>query len=85
MLTVIRVHLPSDIPIAGCELSPYVLLRRPDYSVTTDDIPKSSPIDGYYLRCCWYQNLSAFLSPLDSLLLPPASQGFSSVILACKA
>jgi CCR4-NOT transcription complex subunit 6 len=53
MLTVIRVHLPSDIPIAGCELSPYVLLRRPDDSVTTEDIPKSSPIDGYYLRCCW--------------------------------
>ncbi|CAK9199439.1 unnamed protein product [Sphagnum troendelagicum] len=55
MLSVLRVHLPSDIPIAGCELLPYVLLRRPDTSITTDDVPASSPVDGYHLRCRWYR------------------------------
>ncbi|KAK6941962.1 LOW QUALITY PROTEIN: Endonuclease/exonuclease/phosphatase, partial [Dillenia turbinata] len=45
MLSVLRVHLPSDIPIVGCELTPYVLLRRPDKTVTTDDVPESSPLD----------------------------------------
>ncbi|KAM4079391.1 hypothetical protein ACJW30_09G112300 [Castanea mollissima] len=50
MLSVLRVHLPSDIPIVGCELTPYVLLRRPDKTVTTDDVPDSSPIEGHFLR-----------------------------------
>lgn len=53
MLTVLRVHLPSDIPIVGCELTPYVLLRLPDKSVTTDDVPESSPINGHFLRYKW--------------------------------
>ncbi|PPD71400.1 hypothetical protein GOBAR_DD31704 [Gossypium barbadense] len=51
MLSVLRVHLPSDIPIVGCELTPYVLLRRPDKTVTTDDVPESAPLDGHFLRC----------------------------------
>ncbi|XP_057984273.1 carbon catabolite repressor protein 4 homolog 1 [Malania oleifera] len=55
MLSVLRVHLPSDIPIVGCELTPYVLLRRPDKSVTTDDVPESSPLDGHFLRYKWYR------------------------------
>lgn len=55
MLSVLRVHLPSDIPIVGCELTPYVLLRRPDKGVTTDDVPDSSPIEGHYLRYKWYR------------------------------
>lgn len=55
MLTVLRVHLPSDIPIVGCELTPYVLLRRPDKSATTDDVNESSPIDGHFLRYKWYR------------------------------
>ncbi|KVI03535.1 Endonuclease/exonuclease/phosphatase [Cynara cardunculus var. scolymus] len=50
MLSVLRVHLPSDIPIVGCELSPYVLVRRPDQTVFTDDVPESSPIEGHFLR-----------------------------------
>ncbi|RXH81249.1 hypothetical protein DVH24_005163 [Malus domestica] len=50
MLSVLRVHLPSDIPIVGCELTPYVLLRRPDKDVTTDDVPESAPLDGHFLR-----------------------------------
>ncbi|GAY32725.1 hypothetical protein CUMW_003850 [Citrus unshiu] len=50
MLSVLRVHLPSDIPIVGCELTPYVLLRRPDNAVTTEDVPESAPIDGHFLR-----------------------------------
>ncbi|PRQ44403.1 putative poly(A)-specific ribonuclease [Rosa chinensis] len=55
MLSVIRVHLPSDIPIVGCELTPYVLLRRPDKTVTTDDVPETAPIDGQFLRYKWYR------------------------------
>ncbi|XP_043692056.1 carbon catabolite repressor protein 4 homolog 1-like [Telopea speciosissima] len=55
MLSVLRVHLPSDIPIVGCELTPYVLLRRPDNSITTDDVPESAPLDGFYLRYKWYR------------------------------
>lgn len=55
MLSVLRVHLPSDIPIVGCELTPYVLLRRPDKTVTTDDVPESSPLDGHFLRYKWYR------------------------------
>ncbi|TYI65284.1 hypothetical protein E1A91_D09G146900v1 [Gossypium mustelinum] len=50
MLSVLRVHLPSDIPIVGCELTPYLLLRRPDKTVTTDDVPESAPLDGHFLR-----------------------------------
>ncbi|RXH76504.1 hypothetical protein DVH24_019392 [Malus domestica] len=34
----------------GCELTPYVLLRRPDKNVTTDDVPESAPLDGHFLR-----------------------------------
>lgn len=55
MLTVLRVHLPSDIPIVGCELTPYVLLKRADKSVITDDVSESNPIDGYFLRYKWYR------------------------------
>ncbi|BAT86370.1 hypothetical protein LR48_Vigan03g290800 [Vigna angularis] len=55
MLSVLRVHLPSDIPIVGCELTPYVLLRRPDKTVTTDDVPEAAPLDGHFLRYKWYR------------------------------
>uniref|UniRef100_A0A2P2M906 poly(A)-specific ribonuclease n=1 Tax=Rhizophora mucronata TaxID=61149 RepID=A0A2P2M906_RHIMU len=55
MLSVLRVHLPSDIPIVGCELTPYVLLRRPDKTVITDDVPESAPVDGHFLRYKWYR------------------------------
>ncbi|KAL0334241.1 UNVERIFIED_CONTAM: Carbon catabolite repressor protein 41 [Sesamum angustifolium] len=55
MLTVLRVHLPSDIPIVGCELTPYVLLKRADKSVITDDVTELNPIDGHFLRYKWYR------------------------------
>lgn len=55
MLSVVRVHLPSDIPIVGCELSPYVLLRKPDKSVINEDVPETAPIDGQFLRYKWYR------------------------------
>lgn len=55
MLSVLRVHLPSDIPIVGCELTPYVLLRRPDKNLTTEDVPESAPIEGHFLRYKWYR------------------------------
>ncbi|XP_030448950.1 carbon catabolite repressor protein 4 homolog 1-like [Syzygium oleosum] len=55
MLSVLRVHLPSDIPIVGCELTPYVLLRRPDKSLSTEDVPESAPVDGHFLRYKWYR------------------------------
>lgn len=55
MLSVVRVHLPSDIPIVGCELTPYVLLRRPTdaTSLLSDDIPESAPLHGCFLRYKW--------------------------------
>ncbi|CAI0406493.1 unnamed protein product [Linum tenue] len=55
MLSVLRVHLPSDIPIVGCELTPYVLLRRPDKTLYPEDVPESSPLDGHFLRYKWYR------------------------------
>ncbi|KAG2683254.1 hypothetical protein I3843_10G023900 [Carya illinoinensis] len=55
MLSVLRVHLPSDIPIVGCELTPYVLLRRPDQTVTTDDVFEFAPLEGHFLRYKWYR------------------------------
>ncbi|CAL0299487.1 unnamed protein product [Lupinus luteus] len=55
MVSVLRVHLPTEIPIVGCELTPYVLLRRADKTVTTDDVPETSPLDGHYLRYKWYR------------------------------
>ncbi|XLR25915.1 hypothetical protein HN51_039145 [Arachis hypogaea] len=54
MLSVVRVHLPSDIPIVGCELTPYVLCR-PDRTVTTDDVSEINPSDGHFLRYKWYR------------------------------
>lgn len=62
MLSVVRVHLPSDIPIVGCELTPYVLLQRVDKSFLSDDITEFNPIDGHFLRYKW----SVFLS-IDNL------------------
>lgn len=53
MLSVIRVHLPSEIPIVGCELTPYVLLRRPDKTPTSDDVPESAPLEGHFLKYRW--------------------------------
>ncbi|KAJ8754561.1 hypothetical protein K2173_005722 [Erythroxylum novogranatense] len=55
MLSVLRVHFPSDIPIVGCELTPYLLLRRPDKTVTSDDISESAPLDGHFLSYKWYR------------------------------
>ncbi|KAE8701676.1 Carbon catabolite repressor protein 4-like protein 1 [Hibiscus syriacus] len=55
MLSVLLVHLPSDIPIVGCELTPYLLLRRPDKTVTTDDVPESAHLGGHFLRYKWYR------------------------------
>ncbi|XP_075511372.1 carbon catabolite repressor protein 4 homolog 1-like isoform X1 [Primulina tabacum] len=55
MLSVLRVHLPSDIPIVGCELTPYVLLKRPDNSVVADDVTELNPIDGSFLRYKWFR------------------------------
>jgi len=53
MLSVVRVHLPSEIPIVGCEITPYVLLRRPDGAVSTDDVPETTPADGQFMRYRW--------------------------------
>ncbi|KAJ6849542.1 carbon catabolite repressor protein 4-like protein 1-like [Iris pallida] len=55
MLSVLRVHLPSEIPIVGCEISPYVLLRLPDNSISHDDVPESAPVGGYCIRYRWYR------------------------------
>ncbi|KAA0033174.1 carbon catabolite repressor protein 4-like protein 1-like [Cucumis melo var. makuwa] len=57
MLSVVRVHLPSDIPIVRYELTPYVLYCYPDKNIDTDDVSESAPLNGQFLRyrCvdCW--------------------------------
>jgi CCR4-NOT transcription complex subunit 6 len=53
VLTVLRVHLPSEIPIVGCEITPYVLLRCPDGGVISDDVPEFMLVDGYFMRYKW--------------------------------
>ncbi|GAB2233085.1 hypothetical protein Droror1_Dr00002300 [Drosera rotundifolia] len=56
MVSVIRVHLPSEIPIVGCELTPYVVVRRVGGGIPiTDDVTEAAPIDGYFLRYKWYR------------------------------
>lgn len=50
MLSVFRMHLPSDIPVVGCELNPYVQLQPSDNNIITDE----TPTDGYYLRYKWW-------------------------------
>ncbi|KAK3148286.1 hypothetical protein QOZ80_3BG0293100 [Eleusine coracana subsp. coracana] len=55
MLTVLRVHFPSEIPIVGCEITPYVLLRRPDGGILTDDVSEAAPLDGYFMCYKWYR------------------------------
>ncbi|KAE8661226.1 Carbon catabolite repressor protein 4-like protein 2 [Hibiscus syriacus] len=52
---VARMHFPSDIPIVGCEIKPYVLFRRPNNTVTTDDVTQAAPLDGYFLRYKWFR------------------------------
>jgi len=58
-LSVQRLHFPSDTPIEGCELNPYVLCKRGDGSSTTEDIPEEGPkaADGYFLRSRWYRSV----------------------------
>ncbi|XP_039140004.1 carbon catabolite repressor protein 4 homolog 1-like [Dioscorea cayenensis subsp. rotundata] len=58
MLSVLRVHLPSEIPIVGCEITPYVLVRRPDGNVSNDDVPESAPLNGRHMRFRWYRSQS---------------------------
>ncbi|XP_073005540.1 carbon catabolite repressor protein 4 homolog 1-like isoform X1 [Typha latifolia] len=58
MLIVLRVHLPSEIPVVGCEITPYVLLRRPDNSISNEDVSESNPMHGYFVRYKWYRNQS---------------------------
>lgn len=55
MLSVLRVHLPSEIPIVGCEITPYVLLKRPDNSISSEDVPEATPVGGYCMRYKWYR------------------------------
>nr|ACL53360.1 unknown [Zea mays] len=67
MLSVVRVHLPSEIPIVGCEVTPYVLLRRPDGAVSTDDVPETAPADGQFMRYRWYRIQSDRKVPICSV------------------
>ncbi|KAK8933523.1 hypothetical protein KSP39_PZI015380 [Platanthera zijinensis] len=72
MLSVLRVHLPSEIPVVGCEITPYVLLRRPDNSISNDDVPESVPLDGYYMRYRWQMisvNVKIYPNAVKGLLI----------------
>lgn len=65
MLTVARVHLQTDVPVVGCEIVPYVLLRRVDGCFMTDDDYNLAPVDGYCVKYKWlvvYRILSICIS-----------------------
>ncbi|KAG0468582.1 hypothetical protein HPP92_017910 [Vanilla planifolia] len=53
MVSVLRVHLPSEIPVVGCEITPYVLLKRPDRTISNEDVPEAAPVGGCYIRYKW--------------------------------
>ncbi|KAG0466907.1 hypothetical protein HPP92_018487 [Vanilla planifolia] len=55
MVSVLRVHLPSEIPVVGCEITPYVLLKRPDRTISNEDVPEAAPVGGCYIRYKWYR------------------------------
>lgn len=55
MLSVVRVHFPSAIPVVGCEFTPYILLMRPDNSVSSEVIPESATVGGFCLRYTWFR------------------------------
>ncbi|XP_010549594.1 PREDICTED: carbon catabolite repressor protein 4 homolog 2-like isoform X2 [Tarenaya hassleriana] len=55
MLSVFRLELPLKTPIAGRELTPKLLVRRPDRTITADDVPESAPLEGHFLRYRWYR------------------------------
>lgn len=67
MLTVLRLHLPTEIPVVGCEITPYVLLKRPDNTVSPQDIPESAPEGGCCMRYKWYRILIDKNAPVCSL------------------
>ncbi|KAI4371956.1 hypothetical protein MLD38_010245 [Melastoma candidum] len=54
MLSELRVHLATQIPIVGCELTPFVL-RASDNALYADDVTESSPVHGHFLRYKWYR------------------------------
>eukprot|EP00899_Mesostigma_viride_P011811 jgi/Mesvir1/20630/Mv14856-RA.1 len=58
MVRVIRVGLPSETAIAGCDLAPYVLLRRPDGTVTDEEVEDAVVVDGCYVKSTWYRSAS---------------------------
>ena len=49
MFSISRVHLQSAIAIVGCEIVPYVQIRRSDGSTTTEDTLES----GHFLSYKW--------------------------------
>ncbi|KAL6539876.1 Carbon catabolite repressor protein 4 1 [Orobanche hederae] len=83
MLSVLRVHLPSDIPIVGCELTPYVILRRLDKSIITEDVTEFNPIDGHFLRYKWYRVQSDRKVTICSV--HPTEQATLQCLLCIKA
>ncbi|GER39934.1 glucose-repressible alcohol dehydrogenasetranscriptional effector [Striga asiatica] len=83
MLSVLRVHLPSDIPIVGCELTPYVVLKRPDKSITTEDVTELNPVDGHFLTYKWYRVQSDRKVAVCSV--HPTEQASLQCILCVKA
>mmetsp|Transcript_35685 Transcript_35685/g.43022 ORF Transcript_35685/g.43022 Transcript_35685/m.43022 type:complete len:566 (+) Transcript_35685:143-1840(+) len=60
MLAVLKTHLPSDTPIIGCEVTPYVLVRRADSTLSTEDFPETGSYDdGVCLRSRWYRSVNS--------------------------
>lgn len=53
MLTILRVHLQSHVPVVGCEVVPYVWLRHPDNHVSTDDANQLAGVNGCCIKYKW--------------------------------
>uniref|UniRef100_A0A7S0R3W3 Endonuclease/exonuclease/phosphatase domain-containing protein n=1 Tax=Pyramimonas obovata TaxID=1411642 RepID=A0A7S0R3W3_9CHLO len=68
MLTILKIHLPTDTPIVGCDLKPYVLVRRADSTVSTEDVPEGSQPEGSQcLRSRWYRSGNSRKTPVCSV------------------
>ncbi|WOL15232.1 carbon catabolite repressor protein [Canna indica] len=56
MLTVLRVQLPSDVSVVGCEIAPCVLLGWPNGSISSDDVLQLYPHNKYSIMYKWYRD-----------------------------
>ncbi|KAG8083454.1 hypothetical protein GUJ93_ZPchr0015g6753 [Zizania palustris] len=64
MLSVVRVHLPSEIPIVGYGITSYELLCLPNNVISTNNLLEDAPVDGHFM---WYRCVHNVLIPEVSI------------------